>query len=161
MQKRILIVALIIAGYFLLIRPARTMFMSWQSEQVYSHAISEDLEITFEYRPTAIGFTYSLGGVESEGMYKIPFGRYFLLALTGSLLMGLSFKDAAYLVYIHGLGFVLLNVFLYTGLYAYLPLLFGADLLSEYLIPLSSFGIILLGMYNKRSVGQNLSDENK
>jgi hypothetical protein len=108
--------------------------------------------VQFSYAPTSIAFMYELedGGLV-EGGYKIPFGRYFLLAFAGIVLLGLSKKTIYALLILHLSGLILLNMCFYLGIYAYIPLVLGADLLSKYIIPLASFVTVAIGFIMKRN----------
>ena len=82
--------------------------------------------------------------------YKIPFGMFFLFGCIGLITLGSRSNSYMYLIGIHFIGGILSFVGLLLALTLSIKFLIIPDILSNYLVPLCSLGLVALSYIQKR-----------
>lgn len=150
-----LLFVLILVIYFMGIRPIRSYVVKKQldglmtEKELPEHVI---LESNTPYNATMIYIIYKHRDFQKDWNYKFPFGMFFLFALLGLVAIAGDKRFYMYLIFVHIAGVILSNIFLYVGL-KYSPWLIAiTDLLTRYLIPLCSMGMVPLAYLEKRKL---------
>ncbi|GAB5409649.1 MAG: hypothetical protein BalsKO_20140 [Balneolaceae bacterium] len=152
LKKTLLIIGFVLF-YFLGIREVRgvihdahygSILPSQQgviSSELYFEAQSS---VSFTFRETYLEHGYGW-------QYKIPFGSFFLFATIGLLMIEVSKREYGILVLIHLFGGIISFLFVLMGLHVWVKFMIIPDLLSRYLLPLSSMGYVALMYLQQRS----------
>lgn len=141
--------SVILVVYLLFIRDFRS-YLNKKAGEFYQIEMSETEGIKQVIRPTQIWVYHSLTDQVKIYTFKFPFGYFFILGLAGLVLIGGNYRLVFILVGIHALATVL-NIFaLWIGIMLN-PYLFSImDLISRYLLPLSSLGLVAFGLLEKK-----------
>lgn len=144
--RKALYIAVFVSIYFLGIREIRALIHDAHLGTVLPEQYGQiSSELSF-YPQSSVSFTFFKTGTEfkPEWQYKIPFGLFFLLAILGLISIGADNRMFVYLVSIHfaaGLLSFLMMVIAVNGLRSFIII---PDLISRYLIPLCSLGLVAL-----------------
>lgn len=113
-------------------------------------------EVGFESQ-SSVSFTfYELNTESGHGwQYKIPYGSFFLFAIIGLISIGASMKDYWILILIHLFAGIISFSFVLMGIHFWVKLLMISDLLTRYLLPISSMGFVALIYLQQRSKVSN------
>lgn len=151
MKKKIILIVLYVAVHFLIMRDVRTTAFSLQINALAEGGIEQVDNTTISKLGTRlIYFEYESQDFEKIWTYKLPFGFFFFLGIIGLILIGANKNYYFILIGIH-LLISLIGALIFTFLvYKSAWMLAVSDLLSRYLIPLSSIAIIPLSLIEKR-----------
>lgn len=150
-MKKIVLVILYVLFHIFILRGIRTALFTFQVESQLIQQVEkiENLSV-FELQQRMIFLTYEKPGYTKEWEYKFPFGYFFLIAITGLILIGADKKFYMILIGIHLGSVILTSIIFAVSMYFSTWLLIVCDLLSGYLVPLSSLGIVPLAFLEKR-----------
>lgn len=150
-MKRILIIILYVSFHFTLLSSIRSAVFSFQvnggflNETIHSDRIS----IT-KIDKRMIWFDYHDDTFRKKLSYKISFGFYFLLGMIGLIIQNTSKEFIYMLIMVHILGILVSSIlFKLSGITDYKSLIV-IDLITRYLIPLFSLGLMPLSYLQKK-----------
>lgn len=151
--KKIALAITFVLVYFFGIREARGIIHDFHLGTVLPEeygVFSQDFLFT---SPTSVSFSFyrETDIVHKIWIYKIPFGLFFLIAVISLILLQSDKKFFSYLVFVQiFLGF-LSFIGLFLAKYVSITLLSIPDLLSRYLIPLCSLGLVALAYMEQKN----------
>ncbi len=156
LKKGLLVISFVLI-YFLGVREVRKVVHNIHLGTVLPTQLGQiNNQIDFESQ-SSVSFTFhKLGTEKSHGwQYKMPFGSFFLFGTIGLILLGASRKDFGILSAIHIVGGVVSFIFVLIGVHGWVNFLIIPDILSRYLIPVSSLGFVALTYVQKKPKGLN------
>lgn len=131
--------------HFSISRTVRTEIFSKQvTEVVYTEpgVLHPEISVLLaESRVLNISYSGSVG--EKILRYKIPFGFFFIVAVT-FLIAGGKYKESVILVLIHLITLMICSALIGISLSSVPVLFYVIDLFTVYLIPLCSLGLVAL-----------------
>ncbi len=144
--KKFLLIIIVVAIYFIGVRKLRAAIHDLHLGSILPTSygvIDEDSEVTF-FAQSSVSYTFYYQSDEANyiWMYKIPFGSFFLFAVLGLILVNAKKNDYLILVGIHLISGLIALLFLILGLNLQKYFLIIPDLLSRYLVPLCSLGMV-------------------
>lgn len=160
MLKKLIFVIIYALFHLLILREIRTALFSWQvndeviqNVDVNSHLLISNLDTRL------VLFEYTKDDFHKFWNYKVPFGSFFFIGMIGLILLGAGKKYFLYLIGIH--AFVLLTgtLIFRIDMMQHFRLLIITDLLSRYLIPLCSLGMIPLALIETKNSIQGARPE--
>tara|TARA_R110000868_G_scaffold383578_10_gene650735 strand:- start:7977 stop:8465 length:489 start_codon:yes stop_codon:yes gene_type:complete len=152
LKKGLFIIGFVLI-YFVGIREVRKVIHEGHFGTVFPEqlgSINDELRLEAQ---SSVSFTL-LEVKENNGhgwQYKMPFGSFFLFAILGLILLGANRKDYTILSLIHIIGGIISFLFVLLGINIGVKFLIIPDLLSRYLIPVSSLGFVALTYLQKNS----------
>ncbi len=151
--KKLLLFIVIVAIYFLGVRKVRSAIHDVHLGSILPNTyglVEEDSNIAF-FAQSSVGFTFYEQSEESSynWQYKIPFGSFFLFSVLGLVLVGAGKNEYLILAGIHVISGLISFFFLAIGINFYHNFLLVPDLLSRYLVPLCSLGLVGLAYLKK------------
>ncbi|RNC86041.1 MAG: hypothetical protein ED557_04525 [Balneola sp.] len=143
--KKLLLLTIVVIVYFFGIRNLRSLVHDFHLGSVLptsSGLIDGDTSLSF-YSQSSVSYTFYYNSDSSyTWVYKIPYGAFFLFSLLGLILIDAKRVDYLILIGIHFTSGLISFLFLLVGINFYHYLLIVPDLLSRYLVPLFSLGLV-------------------
>lgn len=144
--KKLLLFIVIVLIYFLGIRNLRAVVHDLHFGSVLPDTyglVGESTNLTF-YSQSTVSYTFVYQPDETEyiWIYKIPFDSFFLFAMLGLVFLNAKKDDYLILTGIHFTSGLISLLFLVLGIHFQHYLLLVPDLLSRYLVPLCSLGMV-------------------
>ena len=138
--------------YFLGIRELRGVVHDLHLGTILPAEYGELQEGFWFYAPSSVSFAFYEESevIHKQWTYKIPFGMFFLFGCLGLIALGSRNNSYMYLVGIHFIGGMLSFIGLLLALTLSFKFLIIPDLLSRYLVPLCSLGLVALSYIQKR-----------
>lgn len=150
MMKKIIFIVLYVALHFLIMHDVRTAVFSFQTQELTEKIEHVENTTISKLGTRLIYFEYNSENFDKIWTYKLPFGFFFFLGIIGLILTGANKNYYFGLIGIHLLvsiaGALVFTYLVYKSVW----MLAVCDLLSRYIIPLSSIGIIPLSLLEKR-----------
>lgn len=156
LKKGLLVIGFVLI-YFLGVREVRKVVHNFHLGTILPAQLGQiNNQLEFESQ-SSVSFTFhKLGTEKGHGwQYKMPFGSFFLFGTIGLILSGTNRKEFGILSAIHVVGGVVSFTFVFIGLQGWANFLIIPDLLSRYLIPVSSLGFVALTYVQKKPKGLN------
>lgn len=150
--KKVIHIAILLTAYLVIIRPLRTNLLLIQREPIMLALEDNPKQVLDNYHSTSVTFRYYWIGRERKVLYKIPFGRYFLLTTVFLIVFGFPRLYYVYLFGFHGLILIVSYIILIYGLGGLLILLTTLNFITHYITPISSFGILILAQLEKQNI---------
>ena len=157
--KKSLVCMVMVIAYFLGVREIRYVVRDIHVGTVLPAEFGEISENLFFYQQSNAALKFanrSSRGIHAR-VYKIPFGVFFLLGMFGLVFIDAPGKSYAFLISIHFLSGILSFFFMLIGVYLLVPCLIIPDLISRYLTPLCSLGLVVLTFVQQRKVAESES----
>ncbi len=151
--KKGLIILGFVLIYFIGIRQARSFIHDLHLGTILPDeygVINEDVGFMAE---SSVSFTaFLLGGKTPHGwQYKIPFGSFFLFSMIGLIIIDSKRKHYYILTSIHLIGGVISFSFFVLGINTFTQFLVIPDIISRYLLPVCSLGVVALSYLEKKN----------
>lgn len=140
--QRIILLLIIVAGYFFVLRPSRAFL----NQKVFVPVVQHNLDVSQYNLSNSVSSILIWGIEKKKSQLKFPFGVYFLMGLVGLVLVSAAPKFFLYLVSVHVVGGMISYVALWGGVLFDESFFILPDLLSRYLVPILSFLLIPLSM---------------
>ncbi|HCD53570.1 MAG TPA: hypothetical protein DEQ34_14065 [Balneolaceae bacterium] len=143
--KKSLLLIVLIGVYFLGLREIRKIGHNALMGSLLPDNYGEITDGLFFFSQSSVSFTLAESMEADHGwQYKMPFGSFFLFSILGLVFVGGKSSDYGVLALIHVTGFVLSTLFVWIGLRAGNGFFVVPDMLSRYLVPLASLGLVAL-----------------
>ncbi len=153
--NRSLLILILITGYLYLLRPARVLF-----NEALLARVSVESPYIVEKRATGVYIAMSDWPDHKKLLIKSPFGMYFLLGMSGLVLIGGSRKNFIRLAAIHSVIWLLAYLFFLTGSAGFFGLFRLMDLCVNYLLPIFTLGYVPFVYLEQRNKHTSLNEEN-
>lgn len=142
--KRSFILLVVLVLHFTVSRSVRSSFFAFHLDDIMMNPerIHEDLALQ-QYDSRLIKVNYMLHDQPKPIRYKLPFGFFFILAISVLILRG-DKRHIYILLSIHGALLIISALLIRPGLTSIPYLMFVIDLLTFYLTPLASIGVVVL-----------------
>ena len=141
--KKPTFIILFILCYFVLIRPARALVIGYQEPKV-TELVQQDLVLSLDESSSSVAIVFLGENEHKKYQYKTSFGSYFLFATLLLIGIGARRNEFFFLLITHlSLG-IISTVMMWVGVSSFFGALIISDLISRYLLPLSSFLIVAL-----------------
>lgn len=156
--KKLFLCVIVVAVYFGGVRKLRNVIHDAHIGTILPKENGEINSNLSFYTEGAVSFSFTLSSDSNftSKKYKIPFGLFFLLPLIGLVILGTLRQDFFVLISIHLLGGIISFLALIYAIPEHPYVLIIPDMLSRYLIPLLSLGLVALSYLQKK----NSTDEN-
>ncbi|MEX0720219.1 MAG: hypothetical protein WD059_06095 [Balneolaceae bacterium] len=132
-------------------REIRTLLFSYQLNETLIERVENNPNLSFHQLDTRlVYFNYSSPDFQKYWHYKVPFGSFFFVSIVGLLAVGADRKYFYSIIIVHTTVLLITSAIFLLDVSTYYWLLIICDLLSRYLIPLCSIGMIPLAVIDKR-----------
>lgn len=151
--KKVFIVVLVALVYFVGVRGIRSAIHNYHMGSILPDEYGEINEDLIFYSQSSVSFTFEYNSNKefTKKMYKIPFGMFFLFALVGLIFIGVVKQSYYYLAGIHFGGGFISFLALWYSIPNHPYFLVIPDMISRYLIPLLSLGLVALSYLQKKN----------
>lgn len=145
------ILLLYLLFHLTLMRTIRTAVFSFQANPSVVTAIEENPNYTeFILETRQLQVLYQNKNYEKYWIHKLPFGFFFLLSISALIFVSRSWKPIYAIIILHFVILIISWLFLYLAAFYKPQFLAVCDLLTRYLLPIVSLGIIpLVYLQNK------------
>jgi hypothetical protein len=154
MLKKVLFIGLYIVIHFLVLSDIRTGLFQYQIRGVESNFASADKELIISRIDTRIiDFIRTDDTRKTPHVitYKIPFGFFFLIGMTGLIVTTASRGKFVALILSHLTVLLIGSLVFYLSINVNTWLLAINDLLTRYFIPLISIGVVAYAVLEKKN----------
>lgn len=149
-MKKAGFIVLYISIHFLIVRPVRTQMFLLQTRGIDRGDIEQLHDVSVQKMDVRlIYFEFKLKDHQKILHYKIPFGFFFLIGIIGLILADAKKEEFLFLIAVHGGVTILATLILWYGVYVFSWTLFVLDLISRYLVPMTSIGLIPIAFLEK------------
>jgi len=151
--NKTILISLYLIFHFFVISDVRTHVFEFQIIEVQTYYNSPNSEINIDRIHTRIiDFDYpdKEKGTEKVWTYKIPFGFFFLLGILGLLTVGSNRKYYIVLLVTHLVVLLAGSLVFYLSINVNTWLLAINDLLTRYINPMISIGVVAFALLEKR-----------
>lgn len=150
--KRGALIAIFILIYFYGVREIRGLVHNLHLGTILPEEYGEFQEGLKFYAPSSVSFAFfeDVEVVHKQWSYKIPFGMFFLFGCLGLIALGSVYQSYVYLIGIHLAGGMISFIGLILALNLSIKFLILPDLISSYLVPLCSLGLVALSYIQRK-----------
>lgn len=151
--KKLILVSIYLIFHFYILSDVRTHLFEFQTNGVVDYYTSQSTVTTIERIDTRIiDFNYpeSRNTTEKVWTYKIPFGFFFMLGMLGLLMIGSGKKYYLVLLTTHFVVLLTGSLVFYLSINVNTWLLAINDLLTRYINPLISIGVVAFALIEKK-----------
>jgi hypothetical protein len=136
----------VVVVYFFILRPLRVEINKYIYNPIVDISIkqSEQIFMGVESNSVSNSVKWEVNNTEKYLYINVALGLQFLISVLGLVILGSNKSYYFYLIAIQVLGSLLVLLCLYLGSITAVRLLIVSDLLVRYLIPLCSYGLVLL-----------------
>lgn len=153
------ILLLYLLFHLTLMRTIRTAVFSIQANESIVTVMEENpnfKEFVLETRQLQV--LYQNRNYEKYWSHKLPFGFFFLISISALIFVSRSWKPIYAIVGLHFMILLISWIFLYLGAFYKPQFLAVCDLLTRYLLPIVSLGIIpVVYLQNKSNSNSKIS----
>lgn len=151
MVKKITLITLYLLFHLFVMRDVRTWMFSSQFDADLIERVENSTNLRFEILDIRlVYFEYEKDDFHKFWHYKVPFGSFFLIGMVGLIVLNARRHYYFILIGIHVLVLLICSIIFMMDIAQYYQLLIITDLLSRYLIPLCSIGIIPLAFLERK-----------
>lgn len=148
--RKILLILGFVLIYFFGVRNVRVALIDFIQYPV-NNLIENNQNLDLIRNPTTIDFISSYSeSINNKYTFKFPYGMFFLFSIIGLIIIGASTNKYSILICIHFTGGLLSIIFLFLGVSSWGYFLIIPDIISRYLLPLFSLGLVALSLPKKR-----------
>jgi hypothetical protein len=139
---------LIIAGYFIFIRPLRAGFLSVLIPMI-EPLVEQSSNVEYYRNTTALYFNVTISlsrevNVLKDYTYMMAFNSYYLFASLGLSIINDLKSSLFTLSAIHATSWITATIFLFAGLTLHPNWWIGSNLITVYLLPLASMALVAI-----------------
>ena len=151
--RRFIVIVIIIAFYFIVIRPIRSLIIRRLIYPTVKTVAPKNsgFKVSFYNKVTIQLLTDNFEGKPKEYMYKIVFGGFLLLSAIFLVGLNIGWKWLGWVFGFHCVIFILETGMLFGGLGGFYFLLSCIKLLNQYIVPAFSFGIVAFAWYQRKN----------
>lgn len=150
-MKRVVLIALYILFHILFLREVRNVIFSAQINDTFLERIELSTTVHVEKLDIRlINFRFKEGDFQKVWHYKITFGSFFFLAMIALISLNSETKLFVILAGMHVTVIIISSLIFHIGTQWSFALLAVPDLLSRYIIPLVSLGLIPIAYIQNR-----------
>ena len=140
--------------YFLVIRPLRVHFVDLLVTFLDPLILEID-SVALKKSATTIILVVSEQAIQNsqkifEYTYAPTFNSFFLIGISGLWYVNQHINKLKYLIYVHLFGWIFSSLFLVMGLVLDVDFWIGSDLITVYLVPVTSMALVAITFSNLR-----------
>lgn len=152
-MNKFFVIILYLIIHFLVLSHIRNTVFSWQLGKGFIDKIEETDYISIRTLDTRlVYFDFHSENLSKTIHYKISFGFFFLIAIVFLILLGAGKKFFIFIVCAHFFDLILSSLLILISPTLGFGLLLICDLMSRYIIPLVSIGVIPMVIFFKKAL---------
>lgn len=150
LRKFLLILGFVLI-YFFGVRNVRVTLIDFIQNPV-NNLIENNQNLDLIRNPTTIDFISNYSeSTSNKYTFKFPFGMFFLFSIIGLIITDATTNKYLILIFIHFIGGLLSIIFLFFGVTNWGYFLIVPDIISRYLLPMFSLGLVALSLPRKKN----------